>query len=421
MARQVVTAPYGTRADAFFFLPEIPAGEHEFRLVWRNGAVNAFLAVHDLRFVSFGGSDVDGNGTPDWKDYRAAESSALDELPLESLVSPLCIEGRDLWRDILDVDVEYSDTNAVFATVKTIGDGFYADIPLPEDGTATISLRDRALAESFTVTWKALDVFDGEYATNALVIRTGDALRIAPHEDGESEVEISRANPSGAWAAVTNWTETAAMPYVFETHGMYLVTVSREGLFGSYIGYALVDVVRSRFPKRNPAILQDAEQTLACPELSPRNVLEHDAELQLGAEVVGSGVTLSLLTHADRDLGLVSRTHDGGAISDAVQVTPMWADNGTYYRVADTFADGSQLVEVSLLLGAVPEGTTVTLSIFVSGVTFEDGTRTKTLTAADFDENGHCTIRFIRARGVKTSVCHSTRIYQNGKLIYKNR
>ena len=421
VARQVVTAPYGTRADAFFFLPEIPAGEHEFRLVWRNWAVNTFLAVYDLRFVSFGGPDADANGVPDWKDYRAAESSALGELPLESLVSPLCIEGRDLWRDILDVEVEYPDTNAVFATVKTIGDGFYADIPLPEDGHAVISMRDRALAESFAVVWKPLDVFEGEYATNALAIRTGDALRIAPHEDGESEVEISRANSRGAWESVTNWTETAATPYVFETQGMYLVTVSREGLFGSDVGYALVDVVRSRFPKRNPAILLDAEQTLSCPDLSPRNILEHDAELQLGAEVFGTGVTLSLLTHADRDLGLVSRIDEGGAISDAVQVTPMWADNGTYYRVADTYPDGSQLVEVSLLLGAVPEGTTVTLTIFVSGVTFDDGTRTKTLTAADFDENGHCTIRFIRARGVKTSVCHATRIYQDGKLIYKNR
>ena len=421
VARQVVTAPYGTRADAFFFLPEIPAGEHEFRLVWRNWEVNTFLAVHDLRFVSFGGPDVDANGVPDWKDYRAAESSALGELPLESLVSPLCIEGRDLWRDILDVDVEYPETNAVFATVKTIGDGFYADIPLPENGTATISLHDRSLAESFSVSWRDFDVFDGEYATNAIVIRTGDALKIAPHDGGESEVSICKAANSGAWTAVTNWTESVSTPYVFETQGMYLVTVSREGLFGSYVGYALVDVVCSIFPKRNPAILLDAEQTLSCPNLSPRNVLEHDAELQLGAEIAGSGVTLSLLTHADRDLGLVSRLSDGGAISDAVQVTPMWADNGTYYRVADTFADGSQLVEVSLLLGAVPEGTTVTLTIFVSGVTFDDGTRTKTLTAADFDENGHCTIRFIRARGVKTSVCHSTRIYQDGKLIYKNR
>ena len=112
---------------------------------------------------------------------------------------------------------------------------------------------------------------------------------------------------------------------------------------------------------------------------------------------------------------------EGGAISDAVQVTPVWADNGTYYRVAETYPDGSQLVEVSLLLGAVPEGTTVNLEIFVSGATFDDGTRNKTLTADDFDANGHITLRFIKARGVTTSVCHRTYIYQDGKLIYTNK
>ena len=63
----------------------------------------------------------------------------------------------------------------------------------------------------------------------------------------------------------------------------------------------------------------------------------------------------------------------------------------------------------------------VTLEIFVSGVTFEDGTRTKTLTADDFDANGHITLRFIKARGVTTSVCHRTYIYQDVKLIYTNK
>ncbi|MBQ4417479.1 MAG: HAD-IC family P-type ATPase, partial [Butyrivibrio sp.] len=341
---------------------------------WRNWEVNTFLAVHDLRFVSFGGPDADSNGVPDWKDHRASESSSLGALPVESLVSPVCVEGRDLWRDVLEVEVAYPGTNAVFATVKTIGDGFYADIPLPEDGAATVSLRGRSPAESFNVAWKPFDVFAEDYSTNALVVRTGDALRIAPHDGGESEVTVSVADGTNGWSAVTNWTETTATPYAFEEPGTYLVTVAREGLLGGDAAHALVEAVRSRFPKRNPAVLMDAEQTLDCPELSPRNVLEHDAELQVAAEAAGSGVTLSLLTHADRDLGLVSRLPDGGAISDAVQVTPMWADNGTYYRVADTFADGSQLVEVSLLLGAVAEGMTVDLEIFVSGVTFDDGT-----------------------------------------------
>ena len=423
VSRQIVSAPYGTRKDAFFFLPEIPSGEHDFRIVWHNWAVNTFLAVYDLRFVSFDGPDGDGNGVADWKDRRAAESYAMDGLPLESLVSPLCVEGRDLWRDVLEIGVEYPETNAVYSVVKTIGDGFYADVPLPSDGAvAVVSMQDRSLADSFPVVWKELNVFEEEYASNALLIRAGDSLKIAPYGgDTVSEVTVSRAAGGASWLAVTNWTETAATQYRFETDGLFLVEVAHRGLFSDDTAYALVDVIRSRFPKRNPAILMDEEQTLSCPQLSPRNVLEHDSALQLDATLSGGVVQLALLTHADRDLGMVSRLPDGGAVSDAVQVTPVWADNGTYYRVAGNYADGSQLVEVSLLLGAVPDGTTVTLSIFVSGVTFEDGTRTKTLTASDFDENGHCTVRFIRARGVKTSVCHSTRIYQDGKLIYKNR
>ena len=421
VARQVVSAPYGTSEDAYFFLPEIPAGEHEFRLVWHNWEVNTFLTVYDLRFVNFGGPDADGDGVADWKEHRADEATDVADLPLESLVSPLCVEGRDLWRDVLEVEVAYPETNATFATVKTIGDGFYADIPLAEDGVATISLRDRSLSESFNVAWKPFDVFAEDYTTNALVIRTGDALRIAPYESAESEVSISVADWTNGWTAVTNWTESVATPYVFEAEGLYLVSVAHEGLVFDDTAYALVEVVRSRFPKRNPAILMDADETLDCPELSPRNLIEHDSELQLSAEVSGEGVKLSLLTHADRDLGLISRLDDGGAISDAVQVTPVWADNGTYYRVAETYPDGSQLVEVSLLLGAVPEGTTVDLEIFVSGVTFDDGTRFKTLTADDFDANGHITIRFIKARGVTTSVCHRTYIYQDGKLIYTNK
>ena len=103
----------------------------------------------------------------------------------------------------------------------------------------------------------------------------------------------------------------------------------------------------------------------------------------VAAETNAAGrVTLTLATSADRDLGLVSRLSDAGPISDAVQVTPVWADNGTYYHVTKTYPDGSQLVEVSLLLGAVPEGASVRLEIFVSGVTFEDAVYAATMEPA---------------------------------------
>ena len=421
VTRELVSAQYGEKGEVYFFLPEIPHGEYEFTITWHNWEVNTFLSVYDLRFVKFNGIDSDFDGVADWKEHRASTSSAMDALPCESLVSPLCIEGRDIWRDVLEINVDYPESNAVFTAVKTIGDGFYADIPLPLDGSAIVSMKDRTLSDSFPVVWKSFDVFTEEYATNALLIRAGDSLKIAPHEDGESEITISISDGENSWLALTNWTESSSMPYCFETNGLYLVEVSRRGIFSSRTGYALVDAVSSRFPMRNPAILMDMPQKLSCPDLSPRNILEHDSELKLDAEIRTKGVELSLLTSADRDLGMVSRLAEGGPISDAVQVTPIWADNGTYYRVAENYADGSQLIVVSLLFGAVAENMTIELEIFVSGVTFEDGSRFKTLTAKDLDENGHYTIRFIRARGVTTSVCHRTYIYQDGKLIYTNK
>lgn len=66
----------GTPSDALFFVPEVPSGEHVFRLVWRNDEVNMFLAVRDLRFVGFPAPDADGNGRADWRDARPRQADA---------------------------------------------------------------------------------------------------------------------------------------------------------------------------------------------------------------------------------------------------------------------------------------------------------------------------------------------------------
>ena len=53
----------------------------------------------------------------------------------------------------------------------------------------------------------------------------------------------------------------------------------------------------------------------------------------------------------------------------------------------------------------------------MGGVTFDDGTLVKELTAADFDELGQASVRFLRPVDVQTSVCHMTKAYQNGVLV----
>lgn len=417
-ARTSVHAPYGEPGDAFFFIPEVTPGEHEFRLVWNNWDAGTFLGVIDLRFVNFGGPDADGNGVADWRDTRDAQGARLNPAPDASLVSPVCIEGCGMWGEGLVLGVDYGSSNAVYSVVRTIGDGFYADIPLAEDGPAAITLAANGHTNLMQVAWKAFDVFDGDYAEDALIIRTGDALRFA-HGDEFVEYSVSKRK-NNSWNAFTNFTASAACSYRFVEVGSYLVTARAPGILADDEAFALVEVVSSRFPSRNPAVELQGSMDLKCPGLNPANVLEHDSGLSVIAEPSGTGLKLSVYAPEDRDYGLVSRLEENGPISDAVQATPVWFDNGTYCRVLQTYADGSQRVEVSLLLGAIPEGTTVQLSIFVSGVTFEDGTRNKTLTADDFDENGMCSIIFIKARGVTTSVCHHTYIRQNGNLVDNN-
>ena len=362
--------------------------------------------------LNFGGVDAD------WRNARNAQGAKLRQTARTSVVSPACVEGLGMWGEGLVLDVDYGSSNAVYAAVRTIADGFYADIPLTEDGDTVISLVEGGVTNTARIAWSEVDVFDGDYAEDALVIRKDDALRFGHGgEYAEYSVSIYR---NGYWCEVTNFSARAAVAYRFEEAGDYLVRAVDPGVLADDEAFAQVRVVSSAFPCRNPAIQLQCSYKLKCPGIDPANVLEHDSGLSVIAEPSGKGVNMHVYAPEDRDYGLVSRLDEDGAVSDAVQATPVWFDNGTYCHVLQTYADGSQLVEVSLLLGAMPEGMSVELQIFVSGVTFEDGTNKKVLSADDFDENGMCSVKFIKARGVTTSVCHRTYIKQNGVTVTNN-
>lgn len=422
IARFPVSAPKGTPTEALFFLPVLEPGEHTFTLAWHNWRANSFVAVHGLRFLDFGGPDADGNGQPDWQDARTENATAVEPLPETSFVSPVCVEGSDLWRDVLEIRAVYPETDAEGAPVEalvpvteTIGEGFYADIPLSPFGEAvTLTLDDRRQVHSFPVAWEAFDVTAGLTAEAPLAIRVNDALRLFGGEGGQSVLTVQKADlAADAWIAVTNVVSNVAVPYTFETPGLYRV-VSEDPMGGGVKGAATVEVTASRFPQEVIALWLGKARTVACPDLAQSAVLDYDAAMTLSAEPrEAGGLTLSLDARLDRPHGMVSRLGEEGPVLDVAQVRPVWGDNGGYYRVLQHYADGSQLTEVVLQLGAVPPGTRVKLEIFVAGVTFEDGTRVKWLTAEDFDEYGVCRLTFIRGANVKTSVCHRTYIYQD--------
>ena len=422
VARFPISAPKGSPTEALFFLPMLEPGEHTFTLAWHNWKANSFVAIHSLRFLNFEGPDEDLNGTPDWQDHRNAHETTVAPLPEVSLVSPVCIEGTDLWRDVLEIHASYPEEDeagepieTLIPVVETIGEGFYVDVPLSASGEAvTLTLDDRSRMHSFPVAWAAFDVTAGLTEEAPFPLRKGDALRLFGGEGGQSVLTIQAATADDEWSSVANFVSAEPVVYTFEEAGLFRV-VAEDAMTGNIKGVSTVEVTASRFPQEVIALWLGKVRTIDCPELAQHAILDYDMALNLSATPrEAGGVTLALDAQLDRTHGMVSRLGEAGPVLDAAQVRPVWGDNGGYYRVLQRYADGSQLTEVVLQLGAVPPGLRVQLEIFVAGVSFEDGTRTKWLTAEDFDEYGICRLTFIRGANVKTSVCHRTYIYQDG-------
>jgi len=130
-------------------------------------------------------------------------------------------------------------------------------------------------------------------------------------------------------------------------------------------------------------------------------------------------VRLALGTTENEEATLLARLGINGPVLDSVRVSgfDLWSGNQAYTKVVQTYPDGSQLVEMLLISSPVEPDVSFVLEPIVSGVIFEDGSLTKTLTASNFDALGQCVVRFVRPATTHTSVCHQIKAYQGNYQI----
>ena len=121
---------------------------------------------------------------------------------------------------------------------------------------------------------------------------------------------------------------------------------------------------------------------------------------------------------------MLARISENGAILDGTTVSVIGCrthrEEG-YYKVLDVFSDGTKLIEGKIILSDIPADLKITLYISTAGTTFLDGTVVKTLTAADFDENGVCRYQLLKAADSPTSTCHTIDFYQGGVKLFSYR
>ena len=424
--RQIVNAPFGSTANAIYFLPELVAGTHALRIRWNNKDPNTFLQINSVQLQVYGGPDADTNGISDWLDYRLANLSKVDQQTQASVVSPVCFEGKAVYLDQLTIIPSYApegQSQQVVSVQHGIRDDWYANVFVSPTNDTQVVITDQSsgMVRTNIVTWEAINLLDNVYS-NGLAIRGGSSLLLAarPAESANGMFTLTIWNGTNV---VTNMVAAAgsSVPYCFGQAGIFTVSGSCSNETTITNGTLSVRVVTGSFNGREADCATGQARTWDCPDITTSAVVTADNQLSVSStNLSGGGTRFTLMNPTDGPLYMVARLGAGGIILDSAKISSIYGDHGTYFKVVETFADGSRLVEVRLQLGYVPSDLTVKLSIFVGGVTFLDGTIIKTLTAADFNELGVCTYRMLQSASSHSSTCHATKIYQNGLYIGGN-
>jgi hypothetical protein len=249
------------------------------------------------------------------------------------------------------------------------------------------------------------------------------------------------AGPSGA---VTNMAPAgSSIPLLFEEAGEYIISgfagtnaviavdssastnmygfANGSLIAGSFsdstasISNLTVNVVDARFAS-DPYIAETSRKW-NCPAMPMEMVVEHEAGLSLSSKALSGGgtqFTLNLLSRKEQKI--IARVGDQGPIVDSAVAHSFSYDTGNYFKVVTIYPDGTALAMYQIVLSNVPEDLVIKMSAITAGTTFDDGSLSKILTAADFNEEGVATYYMIRSE-TRDAVCHSVVFEQDGALI----
>jgi len=404
--------------------PYLTAGPHTLRILWENPASYTELRLKSLVVQTRLGADSNGNGIKDWVDQMLQAESGLDNTNalISSYTSPVCLEGRDPYLPLMGVSVQGADNKtASLSPLPSPDQRWYVNVPLSAYANAqtllNVTYQNGGLSDVRNLEWLPLNLLTAGNVT----IRQGDSL-------------LFNAMPANAPAGMLSITvgtnqlagrTTQPIACKFARPGTFAVTGTYSPTNGTpQSGTINVKVVGQSF-SNNPDcwVGREREWDMATPP--SRAVLDADARLFFseGPAIGGNQEATTLITDQNRPRYIVSRLGTNGPVLDSAQVRgfQLWSGNNTYAKILQTYPDGSQLIESLLILSPVLPDLTVRLDVIVGGVTFDDGTTSRILTAADFDSMGQYLVHFIRPAGSTTSVCHSISVFQGSTLIYYTR
>jgi hypothetical protein len=398
-----------------FYTPWLTNGPHRLRIEWDNVYAGTILRVNRLLLQSAGGPDGNGNGRPDWIDYRLAGACSIASTNSTSYVSPLCLEGRAAFVSGMSI-APGGATNAMAANPLD-GGRWYADAPLSPTGATVlaVSFEQGALCLTNVVEWVPRNVLDG----GSLMVRAGDSVKLSALPAGETSgvMRITVGNATTSWAEPSD-----SVVYEFASNGTWAVTGVFSNGNGVVSNTLQVTALGGGFPTNEPICWWGLTRGWNCPSLPPQAVVESNAAVAAGTAswLSGGGRRLSVAAmDGDGPRYLAARIATNGPVLDSRPLAVTWlrATVAGYFYRTDVLSDGTQVTQDTLHAGHFPPTGRIRINIWTSGAVFEDGTLVKWMDASDLDGAGSATYRMLVAPGRDKVACHSIAIYDGTESV----
>ena len=414
-----------------FFLPFLEAGEHTLNIKWTNVDFNTFLNITTLTIVSLGGTDTNADGLKDWESNRLNTISGIT-IPTASYTSPVCIEGDNATNmETITFDGYYlpenEDDQLIAVARGAAKNTWYSNITLnPEAETnLRVSFQNGATIAEQSISWDTVNIFDNtvdEYGgfviPRSFTIRTGDSLKLNASAEGIATAEITINEASGLIESSTHQVSGEQIfTYKFDEPGTYNVSAT-DNQQPTTNNQITVNVVSSSFDG-TPACVVGRPRGWSNINLPESIILEYDDTLHLTEyTTTGSSREFYMLLSSNEKAYIVGRLGADGPIIASTSVTPVTfathSEQG-YHKVIEEFDDGSILVEGYITVSEIYEGMELYINLIIAGTTLDDGTLERTVTAADFDENGMYRFYILKPAELSHGTCHNVTLIQNGE------
>jgi hypothetical protein len=385
--------------------PWLRAGSHKLRVTIDNAVTWRRIGIRSVAISAARGPDVNSNGRPDWIDLRLAKNNSL-EAPSESIVSPVCLEGKARWPGATTLN------GAVVQTAPD--DRWFANLALfPDQPTAvTASLENGGIEVARQVTWIPVNLWE----CGDLTIRQGDSLKLAAVKSSElasNEQSIFSFGGQSHSASFGN-----PLVYQFDAAGVVTVEVSDAS---SGTGRTVSIHVIACPVVESPICVVGFDREVEIPTLGDEVCLQMDRRIDIASTgPVSSGGkvhTLRLNTPENR-ISAFRLQGMAGPILGILPFRAMRVRSGSETSLTSLEAtEEINRVAMPVMIDGLWSDAVVNIEIFIGGVTFDDGSLVRTIhPASDCDGFGVANVEFLKT-GFSGSACHRVAVWQGAKRV----